>query len=322
MGEAIPVVEQKTRASGFAFLLAAGIIWGTIGVGARYISDNSTFEAMSITWLRAVVATPVCIGFGLLVLGRDLFRFSRRNAAIMVLAGVVLIYQQWLYLRAVEFIGVARTELLALGLPPVMVAIISAALLGEHLGRKGWTAIAMSITGLVLLMGWEGIDGVSRSDQLTGLAIGLLCAMFGTVYFMTSKLLAGRVHPIQALTVGFPAGAIAFAPVALASGISLRQPANAWGAVIYLGAVTSVLAYAFYLRGAREVSATVASIVILVEPVTAAILARIFFDERLGPLGLVGALLLMGAILILSRASSPAKPVARVDDLALESNGD
>ncbi|MBC8076377.1 MAG: EamA family transporter, partial [Chloroflexales bacterium] len=74
-----------------------------------------------------------------------------------------------------------------------------------------------------------------------------------------------------------------------------------WMMLVYLGLVPTALAYVLFLRGMRTTSATVASIVTLLEPLTSTALAWLIFGERFGPLGFVGAALLLGAIGLLMR---------------------
>ena len=74
-----------------------------------------------------------------------------------------------------------------------------------------------------------------------------------------------------------------------------------WGLLLYLGVVPTALAYLLFTIGMRTTVATVASLVTLIEPLTAAGLAWLLFDERLGPLALVGAALLLGAVFLLTR---------------------
>ncbi len=64
----------------------------------------------------------------------------------------------------------------------------------------------------------------------------------------------------------------------------------------------------------RATPATVASILSLVEPLTAVSLAWVIFGERLGPLGLVGGALLLSALLILYRSgrSKTVVPAGRM----------
>jgi drug/metabolite transporter, DME family len=75
--------------------------------------------------------------------------------------------------------------------------------------------------------------------------------------------------------------------------------------LIYLGVGTQGLAYLFFQQGLRTESATVASIVTLLEPVLAAVLAWAIFDEQLGALGVAGAGLLIAGLMVLTFAPRP-----------------
>ena len=96
-------------------------------------------------------------------------------------------------------------------------------------------------------------------------------------------------------------GTLALLPVLLLEGAQITYPMVSWGLLLYLGVVPTALAYFLFTIGMRTTVATVASLVTLIEPLTAAGLAWLLFDERLGPLALVGAALLLGAVFLLTR---------------------
>ena len=125
-----------------------------------------------------------------------------------------------------------------------------------------------------------------------------------TIISLCSRALAGRYHPLQPITIGFGAGAALLLPFALVSGLAVAYPAAGWLLLLHLGLVPTALAYALFLSGMRHTTATVASIVTLVEPLTSTMLAWALFGERLGPLGLLGAALLLGAIGLLYRGEA------------------
>jgi len=89
----------------------------------------------------------------------------------------------------------------------------------------------------------------------------------------------------------------------------VSYPTAGWLLLLHLGLLPTALAYVLFLFAMRHTSATVASIVTLLEPLTSTVLAWALFGEQLGPLGLPGALLLLGAIGLLYRAREQA-PVA------------
>jgi DME family drug/metabolite transporter len=84
-----------------------------------------------------------------------------------------------------------------------------------------------------------------------------------------------------------------------------------WSLLIYLAVGPSALAYWLFQRGLQDVNAADASIVTLLEPLIAAILAAYLFDERLGVLGWIGAGLLIGSIAVLTMTASSRSDARR-----------
>jgi DME family drug/metabolite transporter len=95
---------------------------------------------------------------------------------------------------------------------------------------------------------------------------------------------------------GFVGGAVLLTPVVLAAGARFPADPVAIAVLLYLGLVPSALAYALFFTGVRTVPGPVASIVTLVEPLTATVLATAFLGERLAPGAVVGGLLLLAAV--------------------------
>jgi DME family drug/metabolite transporter len=87
-------------------------------------------------------------------------------------------------------------------------------------------------------------------------------------------------------------------------GVTLNYPWSAWALFLYLGLIPTALGYALFYQGVRDTTASEASIASLMEPLSATVLALLIFGERLGALGLLGAALLIGAIIFLYRNGS------------------
>jgi drug/metabolite transporter, DME family len=312
----VAVRSWRAQGTGFALIVGTGVLWGTIGVAAKLVYRETDLDAISVTWLRTVLATPICIALGWATLGPALFRAARRDLAVMVGMGAILIVYQWSYLAAVDRLGVSAATLIALCVPPVLVAVASAALFGEPIGRRTIAALAGALAGTALLIGWQPVSGDRAGSAVAGVLLALGSAAGIAGHVLVSRSIAGRQPALRPLAIGFPAGAVFFLPVVAAHGVSLRQPVGGWLLLLYLGVVPSVVAYWMYQRGLRDVPASTASIVTLLEPLVAALLAWVFFGERLGLLGWLGGVLLMGAIVLLSRGTSASSQQA-VEDVAL-----
>jgi DME family drug/metabolite transporter len=285
--------------TGFLLLVATGLIWGTIGVAGRLIFDRTDLDALEVSWLRTMFAAPTCFLIGLRLLGRRLFQVAPRDLAAMAALSATIYAFQFLYLIGVDRIGVSMATLVCLCSIPVMVAIASAALFGERPGRAVVIALLGAVGGTALLTIGQG--GSAGSGGLgIGIAASLLSAVGATIYALGSRAIVQRYHPITMLALGFPITLVIFAPVMRGGHVTSDIPISAWLLLIYLGVGTQGIAYLFYQWGLKTESATVASIVTLLEPVLAAILAWILFGERLGALGFAGAALLIAGLMLLS----------------------
>src|SRR5262249_1948386 len=86
----------------------------------------------------------------------------------------------------------------------------------------------------------------------------------------------------------------------IASGFVPVHTAQGWLLIAYLGVVPTALAYWLFQAGLRHVSATAASIISMLDPVVAAVLAWVLFGERLAASGIAGAALLILSVGVLS----------------------
>jgi DME family drug/metabolite transporter len=201
----------------------------------------------------------------------------------------------------VILIGVALTALIAICSAPLAIAVLAWLALGERLTRRAMVALAVGVTGTALLIvGPRGLADVAPRFS-AGVALALAAGLAYAVYVVIAKASVARSAPLPLAAATFLAGAIWLAPALLWAEPSARQLAAGWPLLLYLGVVTTGLAYAAYTTGLAGVSAAAAGIVSLLEPLTATLLGLMLFDERLGPLGVVGAVLLLGAVALLVR---------------------
>jgi DME family drug/metabolite transporter len=293
-------LSARAPSLSFLLLIGTGIIWGTIGVAAKHLYDESDLDAVSVTWLRSLIASPICFVIAWHATGRKIFHLPRRDLGVMVLLGIMLIVYQFLYLAALSKIGVSAATLISLCGAPVFVVIISAIVLRDRMTTRTVVALTGALIGTALIVGWRDTGGSSTRDTILGVALATGCAVGVALHVFASRMIAGRQHALVPFAIGFPAGTLAFAPLALGRGFSLDLNLPAWTMLIYLAVGPSAIAYWMYQHGLQEVSATDASIVTLLEPLIAAVLAAWLFDERLGVLGWIGAALLIAAIAMLT----------------------
>ena len=290
----------------------AAALWGTVGVAVGFLYNTTVLTALSIGFYRLAFAAPLLALAHVFVKGGRARRTSvkeslinegsAKDGAAVALMGVMLAVYQICYFAAIARVGVAVATLLTLCTAPVIVAGLSFIFLGERLTKRLLAALVLATLGTVLLTGlFNGVRvGGGMGDQVLGVLLALGSATGYAVVVLLSRTLAGRVYTFTSLTGAFAVGALALLPFALLSGLTVRLGPLGWLTLLYLGLVPSALGYVLFLAGMRTTPATAASIVTLLEPLTATLLAWLLFGERLGAAGLAGGTLLVFAIVLLS----------------------
>jgi DME family drug/metabolite transporter len=295
---------------GLVLIVLAAILWGTVGIATKAIYGLADTNPLSIGFFRLAIATPALFLACWRTLGRRLFRIAPRDLGLMLLIGAAMALYQVCYFAAIARVGVAIAVLVTLCTAPVMVTLLSSGLLGERLRPSGVLALGCALAGTTMLVWVEPNDIGARHNIATGIALALGAALGYAILAICSRPLASRYHPLQPLTIGFATGAALLFPCALATGLAISYPLAGWVLLLHLGLIPTALGYVLFFSGMRNITATSASIVTLIEPLTSTILAWLLFGERLGPLGLLGAILLLGAIGLLYRGESRQARVA------------
>jgi len=290
------MTTPSTTASrrGFLLVVLAALCWGTSGISGRVVADRTDLSPLVIAWYRLTIGAVVLLaGWALTARRRTSApRLTRPVGIRLGLVGAGLAAYQLAYFSAVARAGVSIATLVALGLAPVLIAV-GAALLGHgRPGRATLVALVVALVGLTLLVGVS-----AGADAGTAVLLGALLASGSALGYAIVTLASGGMPAgVPVTLVGFAGGAVLLTPVVLAAGIHLPGDPVAIGVLVYLGVVPSALAYAFFFTGVRSVPGAVASIVTLLEPLTATVLATVFLGERLAPGALVGGLLLLAAV--------------------------
>ncbi|MGI8746968.1 MAG: DMT family transporter, partial [Deinococcus sp.] len=223
--------------------------------------------------------------------GRDLF-----VTALFGLSGVGVFYSS--YQLAVRAGGASLASVL-LYTAPVFVALMGWAFLRERPGPRELLAVGTTLAGIALISlgGGRGVHPTPAA-----LAWGLTAALTYSLYYLYGKLYFNRYPVVALYAVALPVGALALAPL---TPFAHKTPA-AWALLLLIAVFSTYLAYLAYSAGLRSLPATRASVIASLEPVVAALLAAIFFGERLSALAFLGAGLVVGAALLLSLPSRPA----------------
>jgi DME family drug/metabolite transporter len=286
-------------ARGLTFVVIAAVAWGTGGVVAAVLYRTSGLGPVAVSFWRTLIGVVL---LGLLSLRSG---FSFGPFRVTLATGLGLAVYQTAYYAAVAQAGVAFATVLTLGSAPIMIAVGARFAVGERLGPLGAAAVGVAPLGLTLMVGFS-------PGSPTGVALSLLSALGYAVVTVVHRALGG-VDPARTTLSGFVVAGACLAPLAALEGLwPTRGSGPSTAALLaFLGVFSTAVAYRLFFASLGTVRATTVSVLTLAEPVTAAALAVLVLGERLTwPMGL-GAMLLLGAVILLARAETrPAMAVA------------
>jgi DME family drug/metabolite transporter len=296
----------RASRGGLGLIAGAALLWGTVGVTTQTLYGLSATNALSVGFFRLALATPALLLACMLLIGRRAWRLPGRDAAIAVLIGALLGAYQLCYFTAIRHTGVTVATLVTLCTAPVLAAVLSGVVLRERVTGAVALALVGAVLGAGLLVGVQP-EGVIPDALRAGVLYALGSALGYAAVTVCGRLISPQAHPLQVNAIAFPVGALCLLALALPGAFVGGYGMASWGLLLYLGLAPTALAFWLFLAGVRQTSATAATLVTLLEPLTAALLAWALFGERLGPLGLAGAALLLLSLAVLARRPREAE---------------
>ena len=284
------------------YIILAGIGWGTSGIFLKGLVAYG-FTPMQTTTVRAIIAA---LGFALYILltDRKSFKVSAGELLLFALGGAAIYGTAAFYFSSIEASS-ASTAVVLMYTAPVIVMVVSVAFLGERFNLAKLVSVALVTVGCALVSGIIG--GLKFS--VFGIVLGLLAGIAYSSYNLitriqmmkgmssTSSTLYGFAFmAVISLIVTSPAKTLDVAIKAI------KASPSALVLMLGIGVVTCILPYLFYTLALKHLPAGTASSLAVVEPVAATLFSVFIFGERLDLTSVIGIIMILSAVLILSRS--------------------
>lgn len=285
-------------------VLAAATLFGINGTVAK-VALSSGLSSLRLTEARSAGAF---LGLTLFALVRKpaSLRVARRELLRLAVFGSIgVAFVQLFYFLAIHRLAIA-IALLIQYLGPLFVAIWARTFGHEHVRRRIWAALGLSLAGLTLMVQlWNGLE-------LDGL--GVFYAFVGAIayafYLLVAEREVARRDTISLMAWGFffatlfwsivqpwssfPARAVARTVSLQGSLAGVHVPV--WGLVLWVVVLGSIAPFTLVVGALRHISATRAGVAAMLEPVVATVVAWAWLRESLDPAQLAGAAVVLAAI--------------------------
>lgn len=285
---------MKQHSAAPYFVLAFGVLIAStaavLSKGAIDLSVAPLTVAAGRVGLAALILTPIAWARA----GREIRQVTQRDLLWAAAAGLFLALHFAAWISSLAYTSVASSTALV-AINPVFVALASWLILHERLALGAWVGVALTVCG-ALLIALSDSSGGTGSDPLLGDGLALLGALAVAGYFLVGRTLRRRVSLLPYIWLVYSAAAVILLFGLTLAGQSLwgLSPV-AYALLLGLAIGPQLLGHSSFNWAIKYLSATLVTVAILGEPISAAVLAIVVFDQSLQPLQVLGgALLLLG----------------------------
>jgi drug/metabolite transporter (DMT)-like permease len=253
---------------------------------AKHLS--SSYSPLFLGWARYAVASVIVLSFAAAIHGPRVFPAEQRVSH--VLRTLFLVAAMTLYFLAVARVPLA-TAVSAYFVAPIVAVVLSVAMLGERLTREKALALALGVTGSLVIL---RPGGSTDPGILLALGAGVLFAL----YLIATRQAAQASDPVRTLAFQCVVGTLLLTPQAVGS---WRTPAP--GDLLLFAGLGALSAFSHVLSivAFRRSDASTLAPLVYVELIGAVAVGYLAFDEIPGAATMVGAGFIVAAGLVLLR---------------------
>jgi drug/metabolite transporter (DMT)-like permease len=284
-------------ALGYAMVAVAATLFAVNGTVSKVIL-GSGIDSQQLTEVRCAGAL---LGLTLIAAATrpSSLRIRRTELLQLVALGVGgLALVQWSYFFAIHRVEIGIALVIQF-VGPILVALWARFAYGEQVRRRIWVALALALTGLVLMVEiWR-----AHRPNAAGLAAAALAAVTYAAYILLAERGVRRRDPISLSVWGFlfatifwsllapwwsfPRGRVGDDASLLGNLASSHLPV--WALMLWMVVLGTIVPFALVVAALRHISATRAGITAMLEPVLAIVVAWVWLGESLDLTQLSGA---------------------------------
>jgi drug/metabolite transporter (DMT)-like permease len=286
-------------------LLTTVFLWALNLSVTRYILTHG-LAPLSYATARYGLAAAIFVGMALV--SERTLRVARRDLPLLGLAAVTLWLNQLSFVFALHA-TTASTIGLVLGAIPIFAGIFGLVLGTERPTSRFWLAAGVSFVGVALVA--AGSSG-EHAASMRGIVLGLFTAATWAAYSVVVAPLMRTYSPTRMSAVVIPATWLLLGLSGL--GETSRQDWHVgwqiWPLLLLATVGPLVLTNVLWFRSIHRIGANRATLAANLEPFVAALLAVVLLSESIGPLQVLGGVLIALGLVVVRRRPQPAPQAA------------
>ena len=263
----------------------AVLLFGLAGLFAKWIH----LPAICITFGR-VLFSSTALGIYMLI-REESFRITKKDAFLLILAGVILALHWWSFLESIQLSTVA-VGTITFSSFPLFVTFLEPLVFHQKLEKRNVVVAVMILLGVLITIPEFSFD----NQMFLGILVGMISALSYAVLTIINKSTADRISSTLAAFYEQAAATIVMLPFVL---IARVQPSGSdIMLLLFLGIVTTALAHTLFIHSLKTLPAQLAGVCSAMETVYGILFALLLLREIPTIRETLGALIIIGTVLI------------------------
>ncbi|MDO9583302.1 MAG: DMT family transporter [Desulfomicrobium sp.] len=298
-------MAMSRSAQGYSAALASAIFLSTTAIFIRHLVVNFDMPSLILAFWRNAFVVAALLPV-MLVVSPRLLRVPRVHLPFLAFFGLILAALNGLWVISVANNGAAVATVM-IYCSVAYTAILGWKFLGESLGAIKIAAIILCLGGCALISG--ALDASNWQVNFLGVVAGLLTGLCYTAYSLMGRVTSERgISPWTTLLyifafagfflflINLTGGLVPGSATTMADMLWLGDRWEGWIVLALLGAIPTVGGYGFYNVSLTLMDASVANIIVSLEPFFTAIFAFFILGEILTPVQMLGSALLLSGV--------------------------
>lgn len=282
------MLQIQSGLSAVLCVVVASILWGTTGTASAFIPDVSPL---------GIGAFAMGVGGILLVLNAkkhlvsDKAKLLSQPKVLFIGSLCVAIYPLAFY-SSMRLSGVAIGTVISIASAPFFTVMMERLISNKRITRRWQVSFAFGVIGVILLtLGkTQYVDiNIASSNRVLGVLLGLVAGLtYATYSWSARQMIENGVNSKSAMASMFGLSAILLLPSLLFTGDNLFLDAKHISVALYMAIAPMFLGYLLFGQALRVIEASQATLITLLEPIVATILAILIIGETFSPIGWLG----------------------------------
>ncbi|WP_261829181.1 DMT family transporter [Inconstantimicrobium mannanitabidum] len=275
----------------YLYLLITFCAWGSLYVVSKFVLGK--VPVVTVLFLRYLIA-----GVVLFLIGQksNTKKIERKDIKYIIIIGCIGYFLS----VGAQLIGIklssASIASLVNSMNPIAIMIFAAIILQERLTARKVICVVIAMLGVYIIIG-----DIKGSGQVVGILFSIISVLLWALVSVVVRRITQKYGALQVTTYSMFVATICTLPFSIRELIvtpNIQFNVSVIISLLYMGIVCTALAYVLWNKSLSIIEASTCSLFYPLQPMVSALLGAMFLGENITINFLIGAVLIIGGMLI------------------------